>query len=295
MMNLNDLRLFVQAAESGGFAAAGRLAGLPKSTISKRVAELEAELGARLIHRTSRAFVLTEAGRDFLDHARAALVEAEAAEAAVRRRLAEPSGLVRITCSLPTAQGVLVGALPKIAQTYPKLRIEVDASDRFVDVVQEGYDIAIRSHFSALPDSGLAQRRIGTEPITLVAAPAYLDARGRPRTPAELATHLALPVSMRAGPWRLRHEDGREAEAEPAAVMAANESVVLTTAAEAGLGIACLPEAMTAAARAEGRLETVLPGWRAGEVTTTLLMPHRRGQSPGVRAVADFLAAARGG
>ncbi|TSD84811.1 LysR family transcriptional regulator [Mycobacterium sp. KBS0706] len=288
MLNLNDLGLFVQAVDSGGFAAAARRLGLPKSTISKRVAELEAALGARLIHRTSRSFVLTELGRDFYDHARGAMIEAEAAEGVVLRRLTEPSGTVRITASVPTAQSRLSGLLPALARAYPKIRLQLHVTDRFVDLVQEGFDIAVRSHFAPLPDSDLVQRRMAVERITLVAAPDYLARRGVPQEPADLKDHDGLLT----GPtiWRLRHRDGREAQVAPASSFMADESVVLLKAAAAGLGIACGPETMTAEARAAGTLAPVLAEWEAGTVWTTLLTPHRRGQLPAVRAVIDFLA-----
>ncbi|HEY1231362.1 MAG TPA: LysR family transcriptional regulator [Ramlibacter sp.] len=290
MLNLNDLILFVRAVDAGGFAAAARRLGLPKSTISKRVAELEAALGARLIHRTSRSFVLTELGRDFYDHARGAMIEAEAAEGVVRRRLAEPSGTVRITASVPTAQFRLAGLLPALARAYPKIRLQLHVTDRFVDLVQEGFDIAVRSHFAPLPDSELMQRQMSVERITLVAAPDYLARRGVPREPADLRHHDGLLTGPSATVWRLRHRDGREAQVAPASSFAADESVVLLRAAAAGLGIACLPETMTAEARAAGMLMPVLPEWEAGTVRTTLLTPHRRGQLPAVRAVIDFLA-----
>lgn len=290
VLNLNDLTLFVRAADCGGFAAAGRRLGLPKSTISKRVAELEAALGARLIHRTSRSFVLTELGRDFYDHAQAAMIEAEAAEGVVRRRLAEPSGTVRITASVPTAQFRLSGLLPALARAYPKIRLQLHVTDRFVDLVQEGFDIAVRSHFAPLPDSELVQRRMAVERIALVAAPDYLARRGVPREPAGLEGHDGLLTGPSATVWRLRHRDGREAQVAPAASLVADESVVLLKAAAAGLGIACLPETMTAEARAAGTLAAVLPEWEAGTVWTTLLTPSRRGQLPAVRAVIDFLA-----
>ncbi|MGK9165255.1 LysR family transcriptional regulator [Inquilinus limosus] len=290
VLNLNDLTLFVRAVDSGGFAAAGRRLGLPKSTISKRVAELEAGLGARLIHRTSRSFVLTELGRDFYDHARAAMIEAEAAEGVVRRRLAEPSGTVRITASVPTAQFQLAERLPELARAYPKIRLQLHVTDRFVDLVQEGFDIAVRSHFTPLPDSELVQRRMKVERITLVAAPDTLARRGTPQEPEDLKEHDGLLTGPTATVWRLRHRDGREAQVAPVPSFVADESVVLLKAAAAGLGIACLPEAITAAARAEGRLVPVLPEWEAGTVSTTILTPHRRGQLPAVRAVIDFLA-----
>lgn len=290
MLNLNDLRFFVVAVDSGGFTAAGRHLGVPKTTVSKRVAALETDLGARLIHRTSRSFALTEVGRDFYDHARAALIEAESAEGVVRRRQAEPSGSVRITASVPTAQLYLAGHLPALAEAWPKLDLVVHVTDRFVDLVQEGFDIALRSHFAPLPDSQQVQRRLSREDIVLVAAPAYLEARGTPRWPQDLVAHDALLTGPAATAWHLRQGDSGEAvEVTPRPRMAADESVVLLQAAAAGLGVACLPEAMCREALARRDLVRVLPAWSAGSVTTTLLMPHRRGQLPAVRAVVDFL------
>lgn len=290
MLNLNDLVLFAAAVEDGGFAAAGRRLGVPKSTVSKRVAELEADLQARLIHRTSRSFSLTEVGRDFYEHARAALIETEAAEASVRRRVAEPSGSVRITASVPTAQLYLAEHLPRLALRHPKLQLQLDVSDRFVDLVQEGYDIALRSHFAPLPDSGLVQRALAVETIVLVAAPAYLDAHGAPDAPARLAGHDGVLTAPGASVWTLHHRDGTRLQVAPRARMSANESVALMRAACAGLGIACVPEGFCREALSDGRLRRVLPDWNAGRVTTTLVMPHRRGLLPGVRATVEFLA-----
>ena len=162
MLNLNDLALFVAAVEQGGFAAGGRHLGLPRSTLSKRVALLEEHLGVRLLQRSSRRFALTEVGQAFFDRARAALSEVESAEAIVRDRQAEPSGTVRISASIPVVQGELAVCLPPLARRYPRLRIEVEVSDRFVDLAQEGIDIALRSHFGPLPDSGLVQRSLSS-------------------------------------------------------------------------------------------------------------------------------------
>ncbi|WP_375759783.1 LysR substrate-binding domain-containing protein [Corallococcus exercitus] len=294
-MNLNDLHLFVQAVESGGFAAAARRLGIPKSTVSKRVAELEDALGARLIQRTSRSFTLTDVGRDFLDHARAAVMEAEAAENVVRRRQAEPSGVVRITTSVPTAQFRLADRLPLLALAHPKVRVELHATDRFVDLVQEGFDIAVRSHFSPLPASGLVQRRLTVESTILVASPGYLSSCGRIRRPEDLSEHDGLLTSATATSWRLRGRAGETVTVMPRARMTADESLVLLKAATAGLGVVCLPETFTRADVEAGRLVRVLPAWTAGMVTTTILTPHRRGQLPAVRAVIDFLMEGAGG
>jgi DNA-binding transcriptional LysR family regulator len=289
MYNLNDLVFFVQAVEQGSFAAAGRRLGQPKSTVSKRVAELEAALGARLIHRTSRSFALTDAGRDFYDHARAAVIEADAAETVIRRRLAEPSGRVRITTSVPTAQFHLADRLHALAGFFPKLEIELHVTDRFVDLLQEGFDIAVRSHFAPLPDSGLMQRRVATEQIILVASPAYLAEHGTPERPDDLADHDGLIVAASARSWQLTSK-GEVIDVSPRPRMTADESIVLMKSAIAGLGIACLPENIVRPTITEGRLHQVLPAWTAGTVTTTILTPHRRGGLPSVRAVIDFLA-----
>ena len=290
MLNLNDLRFFAQAVESGGFAAAARRLGCPKSTVSKRVAALEARLGAQLLHRSSRSFKLTEVGSAVYDHARAALIEAEAAEGGVHRRLAGPSGTVRITASVPTAEVQLAGRLPVLARLYPKLRIELHVTDRFIDLVQDGFDLAVRSHFAPLPDSDLVQRRMSEEQITLVAAPAYIARRGEPATPEALGEHDALMTNGTIKLWRLSEAAGRTVEVAPQPQFHADESVVLMRAAEAGLGIVCLPETISAQAVREGRLVRVLPAWTAGSVMTTILTPHKRGQLPAVRAVIDFLA-----
>lgn len=289
MRNLNDYYFFVQVVEQGGFAPAARHTGMPKSTLAKRVAALEAELGVRLIQRTSRRFTVTELGQQFYRHAAAMLIEADAAEDIVKGRLAEPSGTVRITASVPTAQGLLAKALVELAVAYPKIHVSLHVTDRFVDMVQEGFDIAVRNHFAPLPDSGLVQRRVASEPICLVASPAYLAARGTPRLPQDLQQHSGLISSMAGGPWRLESDNGVMVEVALTPRMHADESTVLLHAAQEGLGIACLPRHMCEAAIAAGRVQRVLPEWRAGTVTTTLLMPHRRGQLPSVRLVADAI------
>ncbi|WP_220446189.1 LysR substrate-binding domain-containing protein [Microbulbifer harenosus] len=289
MLNLNDLFLFVRAVEHGGFAAASRSLGIPKSTLSKRVAELESALDARLIHRTSRSFTLTELGQDFYRHARAAMIETESAEEAVRSRAAVPSGTVRMTTSVPVAQAYLAGHLPRLAETFPRLHLQVDVSDRFVDVVQEGYDLALRCHFAPLPDSGLVQRQVMVEPIVLVAAPGYLARAGRLSTPGDLEGHFGLLTGPQNVRWVLTSGDGQQVEVTPQARMTANESMVLARSASAGLGIACLPEMLCRAELESGQLVRVLPDWNAGRVTTTIVMPHRRGLLPGVRATVDFL------
>ena len=169
MLNLNDLFYFVQIVEHGGLAPAGRALGIPKSTLSKRLLELERDTGTRLIQRTSRSFAVTEIGQDLYRHAAAMMIEAEAAENVIKGRLAEPSGTVRITAAIPTAQNMLADLLPRLAHAYPKVRIVLHATDRFVDIVQEGFDIALRAHRLPLPirvlcSAGSASSRTGWLP-----------------------------------------------------------------------------------------------------------------------------------
>ncbi|MDB5550919.1 MAG: Bacterial regulatory helix-turn-helix, lysR family protein [Rhizobium sp.] len=288
-MNLNDLQFFVQAVDCGGFAAAARRLGVPKSTISKRVAELEARLGARLIHRTSRSFSLTDLGRDFFQHARASVIEAENAENIVRTRLGEPSGTVRLTTSVPTAQFTLAPHLLELSVRYPKLTLAVHVTDRFVDIVQEGFDIAIRSHQQPLADSALVQRRLGIHDFYVVASPGYVAQHGAPSSPEELAQHKSIVANPSETSWRLSSTTGGNVEAGVNPIMAADEPFVLLKAAAAGIGITCLPTSVCRGALADGTLVRLLPDWTAGSITTTILMPHRRGQLPSVRAVVDLL------
>ena len=288
-LNLNDLHFFVQAVEHGGFSAAGRRLGVPKSTVSKRVAELESRLGVRLIQRTSRSFSLTELGRDFFRHAQASVIEAEMAEATVRTHLGEPSGTVRMTAAVPTAQFVLADHLAELSVRYPKLRLSLHVSDRFVDLVQEGFDIALRSHQAPLPDSTLLQRKLATHPFFVVASPDYVRAHGEPQRPEDLAGHRAVTADFHGEPWRLVSIEGDAVAVTPEPVIAADEPMVMMKAAMAGLGVSCLPTSVCRGALAEGRLVRLLPDWTAGSITTTILMPHRRGQLPAVRAVVDFL------
>jgi len=294
MLNLNDLSVFVKVVDHGGFAAAARALGVPKSTLSKRVAMLEAHLGVRLIQRSSRSFVPTETGLAFHRHAAAMLIEAEAAENVVKGLMAEPAGVVRITASVTTAQLVLASVMPELAQRYPKLQVALHATDRFVDLVQEGFDIAVRDHAAPLPDSELVQRRVGFEPFYLVAAPGYLKRRGKPRQPDDLAEHDGLlnDFAPHASTWHLHDDAGAIVEARPIARFFANEPLTLLRAVESGLGIACLPHGLCAASIDEGKLARVLPGWQQRGVTTTLLVAHRRGQLPSVRVAAEFLAEA---
>jgi DNA-binding transcriptional LysR family regulator len=290
MIDLNDARLFAKVVDCGGFTAAARALGVPKSTVSKRVAALEQSLGTPLLHRSSRRVALTPVGRELHERAAAIVALAEDAEATVRGRLAEPSGTLRITSSIPTTQSWLAEVLPAVAAAYPKLRIEHHATDRFVDIVAEGFDVAIRAHGAPLADSDLRRRELGSDPFWLVASPRYLKGRGRPAQPADLAAHDAL-LARSSATLTLASDDGATAQVTLRARFVADESQMLLAAARRDLGITVIPRSLCRAAVGSGHLRRVLPAWTAGAVTTTILVPERRAELPAVRVLCDALAA----
>ena len=291
MLNLNDARIFVKVVDSSGFTPAARELGVPKSTVSKRVAELERELGTPLLHRTSRRFELTPVGREFHRQAAAMVALAEEAEASVRGFLVEPAGVVRITSSIPAAQMWLAEILPKLAAAHPKVQIVHHATDRFVDVVREGIDIAVRSHFAPLADSDLRGRRLRTDPFWIVASPSYLKKRGTPRHPRELALHDAALLRPSATKIALVHDDGERVTVEPKARFFTDETLMLLAAARENIGFAIVPPGFCRDDIDAGRLRRVLPEWTAGHVTTTILVPERRAELPAVRVLVDALVA----
>lgn len=293
MFDLNDAHLFVQAVEHGGFAPAARALRLSKSHLSTRIARLERQLEARLLNRTSRSFGLTLVGEDFYRHARAMLIEAESAALAVRQRLAEPAGTVRLTSSSATLHAGLVGVLAELALRYPKLRVQHQVSNDAIDLVGSGIDLAVRAHVRPLPDSSMIQRALGYSERWLVAAPGYIRQRGAPDEPADLACLdlVGMPGSDDRNAWTLRSEGGDERQVEVELRFGVDDLSAVLALAVGEVGVAAVPAGMCVAPLADGRLLRVLPGWRAGGAHITLLAPHRRGQLPSVRAAADLIAA----
>lgn len=294
MLDLNDLYYFVNVVDHKGFSAAGRALSLPKSRLSRRIAMLEAALEARLLHRSPRQLALTDAGQDLYRHASAMLLEAEAAEAAVRHRVGEPLGMVRLACSVAMAQFVTAELLPRFMHSYPRVEVVQHASNRYVDPVGESFDLVLRAHNGPLPDSSLVQRRVATIRWYLVAAPTYLDHRGTPLAPTDLDGHdgLMLGTGGGGGCWRLRPIDGGDAvEIAFRPRYCSNDMTGLRSAAVGGLGILALPGYICRGEIDDGRLVRVLPHWHAGDPQVSLLMPSRRGQLPAVKALADFLLA----
>lgn len=292
LQDLNDLYFFAAVVEHGGFSAAGRALGMPKSRLSKRVAQLEDRLGVRLLQRTTRRFVVTEIGERFYAHCRALLEEARAAQDAVDELRAEPRGVVRLSCPVSITQTVLAHVLPDFMAQYPRLQVRVLSSNRRVDLLGEGYDLAIRVRSKLDTDANMVVRSFGQSRVLPVASPKLLDALGRPTHPGELAKFPALSMQEHEGPqtWELIDASGERTNVEVNARLICGDFAVLLEAARRGLGVALLPEFVCAPAVTRGELEVLLPEWSAPEGTMHFIYPSRRGMLPGVRALVDFLA-----
>ncbi len=291
MLDLNDHHYFVHAIDHGGFTAASRVLGLPKSTISRRVIELESRLGVRLIERTSRSFVMTDVGRAFYRHAKAMLIEAEAAEEVVTNLLAEPSGTVRITCSFGMARFVS-GLLSDFMTAYPEVDLVQYTTNRNVDLIEEGFDIGLRGHSAPLPDSSLVQRRLAVTPWHVFAAPTYLAAQGTPSEPADVAQFatLALGTGTENTSWQFMRDD-QTVVVPVRPRLRSSDMESLKGAAIAGHGIVSLPAYVAQDAVTAGALAPVLVDWVTQRARISLLIPRRRSQLPSVRALIDFLVA----
>lgn len=290
-MDLNSYRYFVHVVEKRGFTAAGSALGVPKSRLSRHVRQLEERLGVRLIQRTSRQFVVTEIGQTFYRHARAALDEVEAAEAEVKRQTNSLSGQVRLSCSVGVAAFALSGPIADFLAENPRVDVIQNVTNRAVDLVASGIDIAIRGHTGALPDASVVQRMVARTPWYLFASPAYLDRTGWPAHPAELDAHQGLKVGWKPelGQWSLRGPDAVQVTVPFRPRLCSDDMSTLAQAAAQGLGVVALPGYVCRTAVAEGRLVRVLPGWIAADAQLSMLLTTRRGRLPAVEALATHL------
>jgi DNA-binding transcriptional LysR family regulator len=292
LQDLNDLYFFAAVVEHGGFSAAGRALGIPKSRLSKRVAQLEERLGVRLLQRTTRRFVVTEVGERFYAHCRAVLEEARAAQDAVDELRAEPRGVVRISCPVSLAQTVLAYVLPDFMARYPKLQVRVLSTNRRIDLIGEGVDLAIRVRNKLDTDANMIVRSFGLSRVLPVASPGLLKEHGRPEHPADLSRLPALSMQEHEGAqvWELIDTEGQRVSVDLQARLISGDFAVLLEAARRGIGVTLLPEFVCAPAIAQGELEVLLPGWSVPDGTMHFVYPSRRGMLPGVRALVDFLA-----
>lgn len=290
-MDLNDYFYFVHVVEKRGFAPAGRALGVPKSRLSRHVQQLEDRLGVRLIQRTSRRFAVSELGMAFYRHARAALDEMNAAEAVIERQTKALTGRVRLSCSVGMAQFALRDTISRFLAKNPGIEIVQQVTNRPVDLIEAGIDIAIRAHTGALPDSSLIQRRLAPAPWMLFAAPAYLERAGSPATPDELTGRAGLKLGWRPeiGNWSLRGPGGVTVTIPFSPRLCSDDMVTLKHAAADALGILALPGYVCREDVEEGRLVRILPDWTGGDSEISLLMPSRKGVMPAVEAFAEFL------
>ena len=292
LQDLNDLYFFAAVVEQGGFSAAGRALGVPKSRLSKRIAQLEERLGVRLLQRTTRRFVVTEVGERFYGHCRAVLEEAQAAQDAVDELRTEPRGTVRVSCPVSLVQSLLGPILPEFLAMYPKVQVRLLSSNRRVDIIGESFDVAIRVRDKLDTDATMVLRSFGGSRALMVASPGFLARAGRPSKPADLAGFDALSMSEHDGAqvWDLVDAGGRRESVEVQPRLVTGDFNALLDAALQGTGIALLPEEFCGEGIASGKLEWVLPDWTTAEGILHFLYPSRRGLLPAVRAFVDFLA-----
>lgn len=289
MDGYGGLTIFVQVAESRSFAIAGRQLGISASAVSKGVARLEHKLGVRLFQRSTRSVSLTAEGALFLDRSRRILSEIAAAENELASTKATPQGRLRV--SLPLVSGLMWPVLSAFASRYPQIELDLDFSDRLVDVVEEGFDAVVRT--GELSDSRLMSKRLGVSRFCCVGAPDYFQRHGIPGRPEDIARHACLlhriPGTGLLEKWRLRRGD-EDADMRPAASMTSNHLETLRHMAIQGHGIAYLPDFAVNAALERGELVTVLDEWAGSSSTFWILWPSNRQLLPRVRAFVDFMA-----
>ena len=291
MDRFQAISAFVAVVEAGSFArAAGRL-DRSVSAVSRDIAELEAHLDARLLNRTTRRLSLTETGRAFHERCVQLIADLEEAEQSASEGGVTPRGTLKLTCPITYGTRVLAPIVARFAGRYPELRLDVDLSDRFVDLVDEGIDVAVR--IGTIRSQLLVARRIGATALVCCASPAYLARRGTPRTPDELATHACLTYefSPTRHQWRFMSADGAERVVRIAGPIHANNGRMLAALAAEGAGIVCEPDFIVGPDVATGRLVPILADWALPSVPISAAYPSRRHLSAKVRAFVDFLVA----
>ncbi|MGX9431537.1 LysR substrate-binding domain-containing protein [Bradyrhizobium sp. LeoA1S1] len=290
MQDLNDLYYFAAVVDHRGFSPAGRALGIQKSKLSRRVLLLEERLGVRLLNRSSRRFSVTEIGREFYERCVAMLVEAEAAEQIVAEVRAEPRGVVRMSCPTALLSFQFGELIARFMMQNPAIQIQLESTNRRVDVIAEGLDLAIRVRFPPLEATDLVMRRLDDSVHCLVAAPGLID--HTIRSPIDLHTLPSLDLQRphRYHAWELHHADGQVATVPHSPRLVTDDMSVLRNAAIAGAGAVQLPTIFIWDDIRAGRLIHVLPDWRPRSGIVHAVFPSRRGLLPSVRALVDFLA-----
>ncbi|ARU90726.1 LysR family transcriptional regulator [Pseudomonas sp. M30-35] len=292
MENLNDLYYFVQVVEHGGFSQAGRALDMPKSKLSRRIASLEERLGVRLIQRSTRHFSVSEIGQEYYRHCVAMLVEAEGAAEVIERNRSEPQGIVRLSCPTALLNFWVGPMLARFMIRYPLVELHVASSNRHVDLIQEGIDIALRVRFPPLESSDLVMRVLANSTQCVVASPSLLKGLDSPLVPADLNSLPSLHWGsvQREYAWVLEGPDGATATITHHPRLVTDDLVALRQAALAGVGIVHLPTVVVRAEMLEGTLVNTLPKWSPKTGLVHAVFPSRRGLLPSVRTLIDFLA-----
>jgi len=292
MQPLEGLYYFTQVVDQGGFARAARALGVPRSRLSRHVMGLESELNVRLINRSTRRFAVTDVGQEVYQHARAMLTEADAALEAVEFARAEPRGTLKVSCPVALAQTTLAAVVPDFLGKYPAIKLQLYVSNRRVDVLGEGMDVALRVRTQPSGEDGLVMRSLGQFSEFLVASPKYLSQAGAITDPAQLAQRETLDYAteFERRPWELMGPGGARTQVEHSPRLVCHDFPMLREAALAGLGVARLPEVVVAEDLKHGALVRVLPEWANPQGILHLVFPTRRGLLPAVRAFIDYLA-----
>lgn len=290
MDRLSEIEAFVKVVEAHSFSEAARRLRLSKSVVSRQIAALESQLGVRLFHRTTRSMALTEAGRSYYERAARILTDLEDANLSVSQLQSAPRGRLRINAPMSFGFQHLAPALADFLFRYPEVEVDMTLTDRFVDLVDEGFDIAVR--IGSLTDSSLVARRLAPIRRVICASPAYLRARGVPDTPDDLKAHDCLcnsNVSL-VREWRFIRPDAQPWPVEVRGRLSANNGDTLKAAALKGLGLVNLPSFIVGSDLQAGTLVTVLDQYVAQNLSLNAVYPHSRHLSPKVRAFVDFLA-----
>lgn len=279
--------IFACVVEHRSFSGAASAIGVSKATVSKAIARLEAQLGTALFHRTSRRLALTDSGTALAERAGRILGEAQAAEEAALDAARAPSGLVRIAAPITFGIRFVADAISDLLVAHPGIQIDLRLSDARVDIVADGFDIALR--IADLPDSSLRARRLAPVRARVVAAPAYLAAHGTPQHPADLAHHACFLYANAIGTWQFRKGDGEEAAVRPAGPLITDNGDAMLPALRAGLGIARLPDFIVDRDLADGTLVEILTDWAPLNIALHLMTPPSTLRPARVELVIDYL------
>ena len=291
--DLNDMYLFVKVIEHGGYSAAARALGIETSKLSRRVSELERRLGVHLVNRTTRRISLSDAGETFHRHCVAMVGEAELACESVEKARSAPRGLVRMSCPVGLLFSEVGSILVRYMADHPAVRVRLEATNRRVDVVEEGIDLALRASLPPLEDSQLAIRTLGMLETVIVCSPWFLAHHDEPKSTAELARLPTLSVARpdNRHAWTLLDVDGTELQVHHTPRLVTEDLTTLCRAALEGLGVAMLPRSMIREELAEGALVELLPELKQPARIVHVVFPSRKGMIPAVRALIDALVA----